>query len=209
MKGTSLELLLGTRNSGKAIEICSALGDLGLRFLTLESFQQAQDVRESGETYEANAILKAQGYAQQCGLWSLADDSGLEVEALNGAPGVLSARYAGAGASDRDRIDLLLEQLGRTPANNRAARFVSVVALADSQSKVIKVEQGVCEGTIIDSPRGSNGFGYDPIFVPLGFDATFAELPPDIKDAISHRGKALRAMRMFLARLMGSDLISV
>ena len=202
----NLELLLGTHNAGKAAEIRDALGDLGIHFLTLEHFLQAQPVKESGATYEENAILKAKAYSQQCGLWTLADDSGLEVEALDGAPGVFSARYAGTGASDRDRIDLLLEQLARTSAADRAARFVSVVALADSQSKVIKVEYGVCEGTIIDSPRGSNGFGYDPIFVPRGFNTTFAELSCDTKDVISHRGKALRAMRAFLTELISSNL---
>jgi len=202
MNDSRLELLLGTHNRGKAGEICHALADLGIHFRTLNDFAQVQTVRESGETFEENALLKAKGYAQQCRLWTLADDSGLEVEALNGAPGVLSARYAGTEASDRDRIDLLLEQLARAPQANRSARFISVVALADSHSRILKVECGVCEGAIIDSPQGNNGFGYDPIFVPRGFQSTFAELPSETKEVISHRGKAVRAMRMFLAQLI-------
>lgn len=200
-KGMNLELLLGTHNPGKASEISRALGGLGISFHMLEGFREVQTVEESGETYEENAILKARAYAQQCDLWTLADDSGLEVVALDGAPGVFSARYAGAGASDSDRIALLLEQLSRTSTSDRTARFISVVALVNAHSRVINVEYGLCEGTIIDSPRGNHGFGYDPIFVPQGFDATFAELSPEIKDAISHRGKALQAMRHFLDQI--------
>jgi len=205
-KRTNLELLLGTHNPGKASEISRALSGLGIHFLTLEDFPQVQTVRESGETYEENAILKAKAYAQQCGLWTLADDSGLEVMALDGAPGVLSARYAGAAASDSNRIAFLLEALARRSTSNRVARFTSVVALVDAHSRVINVEYGLCEGTIIDSPRGNHGFGYDPIFVPQGFDDTFAELSSETKDAISHRGKALQAMRHFLGQLIASNL---
>ena len=201
-KEMDLKLLLGTYNQGKATEISNVLRDLDINFSTLKSFPQAQPVKEAGATYEENAILKAQGYARQSGLWTLADDSGLEVDALDGAPGVLSARYAGAGASDRDRIDLLLEQLSTCAPDKRAARFMSVVALADSNARVVKVEYGVCEGTIVESPRGTNGFGYDPIFVPQGYTETFAELPSAIKDVISHRGKALEAMRSFLLPLI-------
>jgi XTP/dITP diphosphohydrolase len=200
-----LRLLLGTHNQGKAIEISNVFRDLGINFFTLRAFPQAQTVKETGATYEENAILKARGYARQSGLWTLADDSGLEVDALDGAPGVLSARYAGAGASDKDRIDLLLEQLSDSTPDKRTARFVSVVALADSNASVVKVEYGVCEGTVVESPRGTNGFGYDPIFVPRGFSATFAELPSETKDVISHRGKALEAMRGFLAQWIASN----
>jgi len=197
-----LRLLLGTYNAGKAVEICSVFKNLGIDFLTLGDFSQVQIVEESGSTYEENAILKAEGYARQTGCWTLADDSGLEVDALSGGPGVLSARYAGAGASDSDRIERLLSELDRIPVESRTARFVSVVALADPAAKVIKVERGVCEGTIIDSVRGGNGFGYDPIFVPQGFTSTFAELPADTKDVISHRGQALQAMQRFLEQLI-------
>lgn len=206
MTETKLELLLGTGNFGKRAEISGALRDLGIHFLSLEHVLHAEPVKESGATYEENAILKARAYAQEFGSWTLADDSGLEVEALCGAPGVFSARYAGAGTSDSDRISLLLAQLAGAPVNNRRARFVSSLALADSNSRVINVARGVCEGTISDSPRGGHGFGYDPIFIPHGFIATFGELPDDVKNAISHRGKALRTMRAFLTELISSNL---
>jgi XTP/dITP diphosphohydrolase len=199
-----LSLLLGTYNQGKATEISSVLRNPGINFFTLKAFPQAQPVKEVGSTYEENAILKAQGYARQSGLWTLADDSGLEVDALDGAPGVLSARYAGDRASDSERIDLLLKQLAECAPEKRAARFVSVVALADSNAEVVKVEYGVCDGTIVEPPRGTNGFGYDPIFVPRGYVETFAELPSAIKDVISHRGKALEAMRRFLLPLIAA-----
>ena len=197
-----LKLLIGTHNVGKAIEISHVLEDLKLTFLTLRDIKVTQPVPESGRTYEENAILKAEGYARQSGLLTLADDSGLEVDALNGAPGVFSARYSGPAASDRDRIDLLLAQLERNPRSKRTARFVSVVALASPDAGVIKTEYGTCEGTIIDSPRGTNGFGYDPIFVPEGFNVTFAELPSTTKDVISHRGRALHAIKQFMMQLI-------
>jgi len=195
-----LELLLGTRNPGKVAEIRKVLGDLDITFLTLENFPHVRSVKETGRTYEENARLKASSYAKDCGFWTLADDSGLEVKTLNGAPGVISARYAGGSASDQDRIDRLLENLSGT--TKRAARFISVVALADPHSKIIKVEYGICEGTIIESPRGKSGFGYDPVFIPDAFNSTFAELPSDTKNVISHRGKACLAMHPFLRSLI-------
>ena len=206
MTKTKLEILLGTGNRGKTVEICFALRDLGIHFLTLEHFPRALPVEESGVTYEENAILKARAYARQLSVWTLADDSGLEVDALGGAPGVLSARYAGTQASDADRIELLLRQIGAGSIASRRARFVCAIVLADPASQVIHCARGVCEGTISASPRGSNGFGYDPIFVPDGFDGTFGELPEDVKNAISHRGKALGLMRTFLDEFLRSNL---
>lgn len=201
---TPLDLLIATGNAGKATEIRTMLGNLPVNFYTLTEFPDVQSVEESGSTYEENAVLKARGYARQTGLWALADDSGLEVEALDGAPGVFSARYAGEAASDSDRIVFLLQQLERARTNNRSARFVCVAALADPTSTLANVEYGVCEGRIIDAPRGEHGFGYDPIFVPKGFDKTFAELPTDLKDAISHRRAAFDSMRAALHRLLSS-----
>ena len=206
MTERKFELLLGTANWGKTAEIRSALRDLSIHFLTLEHLPMATPVEESGATYEENAVLKATAYARQFGIWTLADDSGLEVEALGGEPGVLSARYAGSEALDGDRISLLLGQIAGSPINNRRARFVTAIALADSNSMVIHVARGVCEGRISDSPRGSHGFGYDPIFVPHGYDETFGELPSPVKDAISHRGKALGLMRAHLKELIATNL---
>jgi XTP/dITP diphosphohydrolase len=197
-----MKLLIGTRNKGKAKEIASVFGDLDLTFVTLNDFENVQEVEESGETYRANAILKAEGYARQCGVLTLADDSGLEVDALNGDPGVRSARYAGEGASDQDRVAYLLKQLSRIPNADRSARFVSVVALAHPDDGFLRSHTGICEGSLIDSPRGSNGFGYDPIFIPTGYEATFGELSSSVKDQISHRAKALAAMRLFLKTLI-------
>ena len=197
-RSTPLELLIATGNAGKVTEIRPVFAGLPINFRTLIDFPEIQDVEETGSTYEENAVLKARAYARQTGLWALADDSGFEVAALGGAPGVISARYAGAGASDSDRIAFILRQFDRANSDTRSARFVCVAAVADPSSSIANVEQGICEGLIIDHPRGGNGFGYDPIFVPQGFEQTFAELSPAVKNLISHRAKALHAMRSFL-----------
>ena len=194
-------LLLGTRNPGKVREIESILADSGWSFTSLQSFPGVDTPAESGATYVDNAILKARFYAVATGMCALADDSGLEVEALAGAPGVLSARYAGENASDADRRALLLSQIAKIPNINRRARFVSVVAISDARGSVLNVSEGLCEGTIIFSPRGNGGFGYDPLFVPDGYNQTFAELSEDIKNRISHRARALRNTRDFLSQL--------
>jgi XTP/dITP diphosphohydrolase len=199
-RSTPLDLLIATGNIGKLVEMRVLLGQLPINLMTLKDFPGILEVEESGATYEENAVLKAKGYAQQTGLWALADDSGFEVEALGRAPGVISARYAGAGASDRDRIDFLLGQLD--DASDRRARFMCVAALADATGMIASITQGVCEGRVIDEVRGGNGFGYDPIFIPQGFEQTFAELNSDIKNNISHRAKALHAMRPFLEQLI-------
>jgi len=199
------DLLIATGNTGKAAEIRVLLGNLPISLRTLIDFPNVRPVVESGNTYEENAVLKARSYARQTALFALADDSGLEVEALGGAPGVISARYAGQGASDNDRVAFLLRELANAPSANRSARFVCVIALADSTSAIVDVESGVCKGQIIDEPRGANGFGYDPIFIPQGFDKTFAELPNKIKNDISHRGRALQAARAFLERLLARE----
>ena len=191
-------LLLGTRNPGKVKEIMSILEDAGWSFSSLRDFGNVESPEENGETYADNAIIKARCYAAATGLIALADDSGLEVEALGGAPSVFSARYAGESASDADRRELLLSELARTAAKNRKARFVSVVAIADPSGTVLNVSEGICEGTITFSPRGPGGFGYDPLFIPDGYDQTFAELPENVKNRISHRGIALIKTATFL-----------
>ena len=194
-------LLLGTRNPGKVIEITSILVDPGWSFPSLQEFPNVGEAEENFVTFAENAIAKAQFYATATGLFALADDSGLEVEALGGAPGVFSARYAGAHASDADRRDLLLSELAKTGAPNRRARFVAVVAIATPDGEVLNISEGICSGTITFSPRGTGGFGYDPLFIPDDYTQTFAELPDTIKNQISHRARALHGTRTFLSQL--------
>src|SRR5687768_3432671 len=191
-------LLLGTYNTGKLREIQTILVDIPWRIRSLREFEDIGVATESGDTYAANAIAKAQFYARATGLCALADDSGLEVEALGGAPGVFSARYAGAGASDADRRKLLLSELADVPSEKRKARFVCVVAIAAPDGSMLNTSEGVCNGMIAFEPRGEGGFGYDPLFVPDGFEQTFAELADSIKNRISHRARALIGMREFL-----------
>jgi len=194
-------LLLGTRNPGKVIEIVSILADSGWSFSSLEQFPNVGEAEENFVTFAENAIAKAQFYASATGLCALADDSGLEVEALGGAPGVFSARYAGAHASDADRRALLLSELAKTGATNRRARFVAVVAIATPNGEILNLSEGICNGTITFAARGTGGFGYDPLFIPDGYDQTFAELPDTIKNQISHRARALQGTRTFLSQL--------
>ena len=196
-------LLLGTRNTGKLREITSILEDSGWSFCSLQEFRNVGSAEENGETYSANAIAKAQFYANATGLWALADDSGLEVEALAGAPGVYSARYAGEHASDGERRELLLSELARVSAPERCARFVSVVAIANADGAVLNISEGICEGKLTFAPRGEGGFGYDPLFVPGGYDQTFAELPETVKNRISHRARALLKTKQFLTSAKG------
>lgn len=194
-------LLLGTRNPGKVVEIESILADSGWSFSSLQEFPEVEVAEENGVTYAENAIAKARFYAIATGMCALADDSGLEVEALAGAPGVYSARYAGANASDADRRALLVSELAKIPDANRRARFMAAVAISDARGSVLNVSEGICEGTIIYSPRGDGGFGYDPLFVPDGHNQTFAELSDMVKNRISHRARALMQTRNFLVSL--------
>ena len=199
-------LLIATFNKGKLQELRQILAKLPFVICDLEGLSFIQPVPESGETFIENASLKAEGYAKQSGLLTLADDSGLQVEALDGAPGVFSARYAYEGASDIERTTRLLAELSHRRSSSRAARFVSVIAIADEGGRVINVSTGVCEGHIADAPRGTNGFGYDPVFVPAGFHQTFAELETEVKNRISHRAHALAGAAEFLRGLtMTSD----
>src|SRR5215510_4491298 len=191
-------LLLGTRNPGKLREIKTILADSTWSYTSLQEFPNVEVAEENGATYAENAIAKARFYALATGLCALADDSGLEVEVLAGAPGVFSARYAGENASDADRRVLLLSELSKTNDTQRRARFVSAVAVTNSDGAVLNVSEGIIEGTIAFAPRGHGGFGYDPIFVPNGHDQTFAELTEDVKNRISHRALALLDTKQFL-----------
>ena len=197
-------LLLGTRNPGKVKEITSILEGSGWVFSSLQEFPNVGLAAENGNTYSENAIAKARFYATATGLWSLADDSGLEVNALSGGPGVFSARYAGENASDADRRELLLSELAQVNHTERQARFVSVVAIANADGEVVNVSEGICEGTITFAPRGEGGFGYDPLFVPDGYEQTFAELPENVKNRISHRARALIKTERFLRESVNS-----
>lgn len=191
MPANEIELLIATKNAGKIKELEKMLADLPLHLRSLKDFPNAFEPEETGATFVENAVLKAKSYALQTTLFALADDSGLEVEALDGAPGIFSARYAGANAGDEQRIEKLLEELNETRSENRRARFVCAVAFADKTGAIKFVEEGFCGGKIAFARRGTNGFGYDPIFIPDGFAETFGELSGDVKRRISHRSRAL------------------
>jgi XTP/dITP diphosphohydrolase len=194
-------LLLATGNLVKLEELEKLLGDLPFDLCGLDRFPGVERISETGESFVENASLKATGYANQTCLLTLADDSGLEVDALGGAPGVFSARYAGERASDAERTTRILAELSNIEAPMRSAHFVSAVAIASSAGRILKVSVGTCDGRISLAPRGSGGFGYDPIFIPTGYDKTFAELKPEIKNGISHRARALSGARQFLLTL--------
>jgi XTP/dITP diphosphohydrolase len=194
-------LLVATHNQGKIREYRSLLADLPLAVTWLDQEGVTFEVEETGSTFGENASLKALQYANLTGLWTWADDSGLEVDALGGAPGVLSARYGGPGLSDRDRYLRLLAALRDLPGAARTARFRCVVAIATPGGPVYTVE-GVVEGEIVDQPRGDWGFGYDPVFYLPAQGATMAELPPGVKNRISHRGQAAANAAKLLAVLL-------
>jgi len=192
------QLIVATRNVHKTHEIQRILG-LDFAVHDLSEHPEIPETVECGKTLEKNAVLKATAASKELSGLVIADDSGLEVDALGGAPGIYSARYAGQNASDKHNIDKLLSELAQTSArqNQRSARFRCVLALAES-GQTIGVFEGVVAGTIVDLPRGRNGFGYDPIFLPKGLDHTFGELAPAEKDRLSHRARALEKLRPFL-----------
>ena len=193
------QLLIATTNAHKLDEYRAIFAGLPFELRSLRDLGIDDDVEETGDTFEANARLKAEYYAGRSGVLTLADDSGLEVAALNGEPGVRSARYAGPGASDRDRIDLVLQKLEQVPFHARLGRFVCAIALAHPDGQ-LEIVEGVLNGVIETTPRGEYGFGYDPIFYVLDEDKTLAELPPERKNKISHRAVAARAARGILER---------
>jgi XTP/dITP diphosphohydrolase len=192
-----MRLVLATTNQGKVVELRRILAGLDVELLDAAAVGLG-DVDETGTTFAENALLKARAGAEACGLACVADDSGLVVDALDSEPGVRSARYAGTHGDDEANLRLVLERL--RGVDDRRARFVCVAALAAPDGRSWTTE-GVLEGTLTDAPRGSGGFGYDPIFVPLGDTRTTAELAPEEKDAISHRGQAFRALRPVVAAL--------
>ena len=198
-------LLIATGNAGKAREFREMLGASRFAWRSLADVPAGPDVEETGHTFRANACIKASAYALRYQTWTLADDSGLEVDAVNGGPGVLSARWAvhnGTGRGDADNNTTLLQQLKGMPDARRTARFVCVLALADPQGRIILTVRDTMEGRILHAPRGANGFGYDPLFLVDGSDRTSAEMSPDEKHALSHRGKALRRLKPLLEKLI-------
>ena len=197
-----MELLIGTHNRHKTSEISKILKGLPLKILDLTSFPGTQPVEEDGETLLDNAVKKARHYAGLSGRLTLADDTGLEVGALNGEPGVKSARYAGESCSYADNNSKLLYLLARSKTMDRSAVFKCVIALFDPQSGTVLSEEGALKGEILDSPRGQNGFGYDPVFYVPELKKTFAELSGDEKNRVSHRAIAVLKMKKRLERLL-------
>ena len=193
-------LLLATNNAGKIQEYMSLLKGIPFEIVTPFDMGITTLVEENGDTYEENARIKACTLAKESHLLKLADDSGLEVDALNGEPGVMSARYAGEGASDADRVKFLLDKLKNVPEKKRTARFRCVIALAEPDGNV-EFYDGECKGIITFAPRGENGFGYDPIFYFPELGKTMAELSFEVKNRISHRSKAAQKARLKLHKI--------
>lgn len=190
-------VLLATSNLHKLDEFRAIFADLPMKLVSLNDIHIDVEVEETGSTFAENAELKARTYAHMSHMLTLADDSGLEIDALNGAPGVYSARYLGSETSYQERFLVILEQMKDFPPEKRSARFHCVIALADPSGTIRSVE-GVVEGAIADHPRGSHGFGYDPIFLLPELGKTFAELEPEYKNRISHRARAARLARKLL-----------
>lgn len=195
-------LVLATRNEGKVRELTALLMPLGIQVVSLAAYPELPEIPEEGDTFEANALTKARTVAAHTGRLAMADDSGLEVEALNGAPGVHSARFAGEPRDDRRNNEKLLRLLEGVPWEKRRARFRCVIALVTPEGAE-RITEGTCEGFISHELRGTGGFGYDPLFYLPEFKQTFAELGLDTKNRISHRARALVAARTLVAELLG------
>ena len=198
------KLLIATTNPGKFDELSSLLSDCPFSMVSLQDVGIDEDVAETGSTFEENASLKAAAYGHTSGLPTLADDSGLEVDALGGEPGLRSSRFAGPGATDADRIALLLQKLDNIPDGEREARFRCVIAVS-WPSESLELYTGECLGRIVQTPRGANGFGYDPIFLLPEIGKTMAELSGEQKSKVSHRGRATRKAAAALKRRVAGD----
>jgi len=194
--------VLATRNPGKVRELRAIYGHLDIAWRSLADYPGIGELAEAGATYAENATAKARAVAAATALPALADDSGIEIDALGGAPGVHSARFLGADATDAERNARILALLERVPADQRTARYRASVAVALPGGEV-RVFEGVCEGSIARSARGTGGFGYDPIFVPAGETRTMAEVPADVKNRLSHRARALAAAEPYVTEVLG------
>jgi XTP/dITP diphosphohydrolase len=215
LDSSRFELLLATRNLGKIAELRQTFANLPVALRFLYEFENISEANELGNTYEENAFLKAMSYTRQTGIVALADDSGLEVDALQGRPGVLSARFAGSDLSDTERTQELLAVLADVGPTQRTARFICCMVLCGSLTfrvtessapRVLAVTQGVCEGWLATKPMGTEGFGFDPIFIPSGYDLSFSALDPAIKRKISHRARAAELMQQQIKDLLGPNL---
>ena len=194
------KILVATRNKSKMAELVELLRPLRVTLVSLDDLSIGEEIEETGETFKENAILKAEGYGQLGGLITIADDSGIEVDALGGAPGIYSARYGGEGLTDLDRNNLLLKNVEKIPEQELTARFRCVVALWIPEDKTVTFE-GKIEGMLIRVSSGNNGFGYDPIFFYGPMNKTLADIGPEEKEKISHRGFAVRMAREYLSKL--------
>lgn len=193
------ELIVASRNKGKVAEIKELLMGLPYKVTSLLDHPHLPDVIEDGKTYKENALKKAREIALLTGKLTMSDDSGLEVKVLNNAPGIYSARFAGEGKSEKDKNRKLFAMLKGVPMSNRQARYRCVIALVDGKGKEVGVVQGTCSGRITTEERGTNGFGFDPLFFLDRYKKTFGELPPGVKAKISHRARALRKFKALLA----------
>lgn len=196
-----MDILLATGNQGKVTELKILLTELGLNIKSLKDFPELGEVEENGSTFAENALIKARTAAEATGLLTLADDSGLEVDAINGAPGVHSARYAGEPKNDAKNNAKLLQELAGTPIERRTARFKCAIAIVTPEGQEF-LSEGCCEGQIGFEPKGEGGFGYDPLFYVPELDLTFSELNLEQKNILSHRGKALREAQLQIRRLI-------
>lgn len=191
---TTATLVLGTTNRGKLAELEALLLPHGLNCVSLRGIAGAVTVEETGDSFAANAALKASQQAAALGRWVLAEDSGLVVKALGGAPGIFSARFSGPTATDADNNSLLLERLAETPSTARTAHYACHAALADPSGTIQAIASGACHGLIAMTASGTGGFGYDPLFIVPEYHRTFGDISPAVKSIISHRGRAMRAM---------------
>ncbi len=197
-----MEIVVATQDKGKIKEIREVLKGIDVEILSLDEIGLEIEIEEDGRTYSENAVKKAAEVAKRSGKISLADDSGLEIDALNGKPGINSSRFAGINADDREKNLKILEMMKDVPNGKRGARFRCVIAVAEPNGKLYTCE-GVCEGEIAESIRGDKGFGYDPIFIIPEYGKTFGELGPEVKDKISHRAKALEKAKELIKRVQG------
>lgn len=197
-----MELILATTNAGKIRELTGLLAESGITVAGFPEGTVIDPPAEDGSTFAENAAIKAAYYAKILCMPVLADDSGLEVAALNGEPGVQSARYGGDETTFDEKMRLILDRLAENGTSDRTARFVCAAALADQKGNIVNITIGTCDGSIADAPFGSGGFGYDPIFVPVGYDLTFGELPSEVKQQLSHRSRAIAQMLPFLREFL-------